>query len=453
MVQGGYIRIQNKSSFDVKVGVKNKHNIDGKGIGEIKGSIAPGGQLPESKNGETKFGGNRFYQYIEGDKRFRVQKDGSMEIVVNVEGSSPSSLKLKVNTSDWWAEDKSPDKESKVKAVADVDEVDDTFKIEIRIYDNYRGNSWMAEMAKHIENTPLCNVGLPGTHDSGTYQFDKDMGASPDSDLTKSIQDKLDKGGLLSKLTDTILSNVFERLCQCQDASIKNQLEAGIRYLDLRVAFHKDTGKYYTCHGVFCADMADIMKDINAFLEKNPKEIVILDFNHLYEMDGHHKEFVDDIVLATLGDKAASNLTLQPDTVVGEYWKEGMQAVVIYCDKTVVKDHQQDGKLWPQQLISSPWPNVIDATALHDKLKGKLEKRNKNKFFVLQGILTPDGELIKSEVMTSGGMSMKSMAKRVGVKVIDWVDEDWKEHSHNIVIVDFFQDCSIVPATINFNRK
>lgn len=147
----------------------NKHNIDGKGIREIQRSIAPfGGQLPDSKNGEHKFGGNTLYQYIEGDKKFRMQKDGFMDIVVDVEGSSPSSLKLKVNTSNWWAEDKSPDKESKFKAVADVDEVDGTFKIEIRIYDSYRGNFWMAEMAKYIENTPLCNVGLPGTHDSGT---------------------------------------------------------------------------------------------------------------------------------------------------------------------------------------------------------------------------------------------------------------------------------------------
>jgi hypothetical protein len=33
------------------------------------------------------------------------------------------------------------------------------------------------------------------------------------------------------------------------------------------------------------------------------------------------------------------------------------------------------------------------------------------------------------------------------------VDDEWKEQSLNIVIVDFFQHCSMVPAVINYNRK
>jgi hypothetical protein len=80
-------------------------------------------------------------------------------------------------------------------------------------------------------------------------KFDKEAGASPDNDLTSTIQDKLDKGRLLGAMTDMILGNIFKRLCQCQDKSIKEQLELGIRYLDLRVGFHPESGKFYTCHG------------------------------------------------------------------------------------------------------------------------------------------------------------------------------------------------------------
>jgi hypothetical protein len=67
--------------------------------------------------------------------------------------------------------------------------------------------------------------------------------------LTSTIQDKLDKGRLLGAMTDMILGNIFKRLCQCQDKSIKEQLELGIRYLDLRVGYHPENGKFYTCHG------------------------------------------------------------------------------------------------------------------------------------------------------------------------------------------------------------
>ena len=51
-----------------------------------------------------------------------------------------------------------------------------------------------------------------GTHDSGTYTFDQAMGASPDSDLTKTIEKFCP--GLLGGLADSILGTVFRRLCQ-----------------------------------------------------------------------------------------------------------------------------------------------------------------------------------------------------------------------------------------------
>jgi hypothetical protein len=276
MGEGGYIRIQNKSTFDATVSIVKGRNVDDRGLNDIVGPIASGGQLPIK--GKTKFG-EGIYQYIEGDVRNRFQKDGHFRLEVHVEGSAPSTLELKVDRNTWWSEDRTPDTESVVLAVADVDHEDGEFKIEIRIYNNFRGNKWMSELAKDIEDTPLCFVGLPGTHDSGTYTFDKDKGASPDSDLTTTIQEKLDKGRLLGKLTDFILKTVFERLCRCQDKTIKQQLEAGVRYLDLRVARHKESGSYWTCHGVFCADMKVVMKDINDFLNENPKVCAYKSYN------------------------------------------------------------------------------------------------------------------------------------------------------------------------------
>jgi hypothetical protein len=447
MGKGAYIRIQNKSTYDVNVELGKRRSVDNVGMDEIQGPIPAGAQLPDG-GGEDKFGGA--YQYIEGDNRFFFQKDGYFEFIVQVEGSSPSSLYLKVDNNDWWAEDKSPDVDSFVKVVSDVDEDDDQFRIEIRIYNNYQGASWMAQLAEHIEETPFCRVGLPGTHDSGTYQFDKEMGASPDNDLASTIQEKLDKGRLLGAVTDLILRNIFTRLCQCQDKSIKDQLEVGIRYLDLRVAYHEESAKYFTCHGVYCVDMKEVMQEINDFLTDNPKEIVVLDFNHLYEMDEHHAGLVDNVI-ATLGDKVADSREVQATSTVGEYWEKGYQAVILYCGKSCLPDYP--GVLWSQGQIRSPWPNVIEADALREKLKEKIEDHDTNWFFVLQGLLTPDVELIKQEIFESGGISIKSIATRCSSKVVDWVDDEWKEQSLNIVVVDFFQHCSMVPAVINYNRK
>jgi hypothetical protein len=446
MGKGAYIRIRNKSTYDVTVELGGRRNVDDVGMDEIQGAIAAGDQLPPLGEANV-FGGT--YQYIEGDNKFVFQKDGYFQFICNVEGSSPSSLELKVDNDEWWSEDKSPDHDSFVKVVADVDEEEDQYKIEVRIYNNYSGSSWMSELEEHIVDKPLVRVGIPGTHDSGTHQFDEEMGAAPDSDLTSTIQDKLGDG-LLGTVTDIILGNIFSRLCQCQDKSIQEQLEAGIRYLDLRVAYHEESGKYYTCHGVYCVNVKDLINDLNEFLTANPKEIVILDFNHLFSMEEHHAEMVDDM-LATLGDKVADSRKIKRNATVGEYWEKGYQVIILYCDENSLKDYP--GVLWSQGNIRSPWPNKVETRELHEELKVKVKERDMERFFVLQGILTPDVELIKNEILDTGGMSIKSMATRCSPKVVGWIDDDWKEQPLNIVIVDFFQNCSMVPAVINHNRR
>merc|ERR1712176_1451191 len=94
----------------------------------------------------------------------------------------------------WWTRDRSPEFNSVIQMVADVESIKRTFKIDIQIYDNYDGSKWMEELEENISDTALCEVGLPGTHDSGTHTYATEYGASPDSDLTSTISDIFDKG-------------------------------------------------------------------------------------------------------------------------------------------------------------------------------------------------------------------------------------------------------------------
>jgi len=267
MGEGGYIRIQNRSTHKVEMKIQKGRSVDEVGLGSIQGVVEPGTQLP--KQGQAKYGGK--YEYIEGEVRLRVQKDGYFYLEAHPEDGPPSTLTVKVDRDNWWVEDRTPDKDSKVALCFDVDEIEGTSKIEIRVYDNVDTADWMNVLQDDIQDVPLCQVGLPGTHDSATYAFNKELGASPDSDLTTTIQDKLDKGKLLGKLTDFVLDTVFERMCKCQKMNIQQQLEHGIRYLDLRVAYHAETNAFWTCHGVYCVEVADVLKQVNEFLKKHPK--------------------------------------------------------------------------------------------------------------------------------------------------------------------------------------
>jgi hypothetical protein len=316
------------------------------------------------------------------------------------------------------------------------------------------------------------------------------MGASPDSDLTKTIERYCPP--LLGGLADAILDSVFRRLCQCQSKSILDQLRAGVRYLDLRIARHAESGRYYTCHGVYCAEMSAMMGDVRTFLANHPKEIVILDFNHLYEMDGHHVDFLE-MVFEILGDVAASPKTTSAASKVSEFWNRKKQAMIIYhASSDVYKDEPFANRVYHNGYIHSPWPEANDTSLLRSKLGGYVQSRyddkHENRLFVLQGMLTPDVELIKNGLMRGDGLSIRAYAKLASPAVLDWCTEEWmtmtgggrddarrdgggggrksgdaagkkkeeeeeKRRLLNIVIVDFIEGVSIVPAIIDYNRR
>ena len=465
MGQEAYIRILNKSRHDVTVSIEERTRVDDEGMGNLQGVLRKGSQFPADDAGTEIWKGR--YQRIEGDPKRRFHKDGHFELVVAridaANDEEPSSVKLSVDHDDWWAScrhhghEGHDDGTDVLDVTADVDEEEeeDKFRIEIHIYDAIPTNTWMGHLGDAIAETPLCRLAIPGTHDSATYTFNKDLGAAPDSDLTMTIQEKLEIGsGLIQKIgsaiNDRILGMVFERMCKCQDLSIAEQLEAGIRYLDLRVASHED-GKFYSCHGVYCVDMQEIMSQVNGFLTEHPKEIVILDFNHFYAMDAEQHGTFSGMLLERLGSKVATRPDLSPSSSVGGFWERGAQAIVVYHHNDTA---MANNKLWSRGAIQSPWPNKNTTDELHAKLGETIQDRPLQKFFVLQGILTPDGELIKEEILENKGkMSLQSIAGRVSKKVLHWVEDEWQDQTHNIVIVDFFDDCCMVPAILNLNEK
>jgi hypothetical protein len=226
----------------------------------------------------------------------------------------------------------------------------------------------------------------------------------------------------------------------------------GIRYFDLRIAYHEESKSYYTCHGVYCVNMKDALQEIGDFLKRNKKEIVILEFKKLYAMEGEHHEELLNMVMETLGeDRVADKDDIKPQSTVQDYWSKGYQAIILYKARSVVPKYE--GKVWPIRWIASKWPNTGDPKVLRERLMTAIEERNTDRFFVVQGILTPDTELIKKQLMDGGGMSIKHFSSMCSGKVVDWVEEEWiPKKCLNIVILDFFENCSLLPAIINYNR-
>lgn len=113
-----------------------------------------------------------------------------------------------------------------------------------------RAVTWMENVP---DETKLSSMSIPGTHDSCTQNVD------------------------------------MRYIFQCQDASIATQLKYGYRYLDMRLVLEKRSGQETLVlkHNIArckvsdspfarTLTLADVLKDVYAFLDEHPRETVIM---------------------------------------------------------------------------------------------------------------------------------------------------------------------------------
>jgi hypothetical protein len=123
----------------------------------------------------------------------------------------------------------------------------------------------------------LTAIAIPGSHDSGTF------------DLDESTFDEASSSDCTSY--NPVFASVpalVDRWSTTQDLDYPAQLDAGIRYLDVRVAYSGSAARgWRIVHTLFSTDpLAADMASIAAWARAHPSEVVIVDFQHVcYDND------------------------------------------------------------------------------------------------------------------------------------------------------------------------
>lgn len=299
-------------------------------------------------------------------------------------------------------------------------------------------SNWMGDLEAlldgRIRQMPLKSLVLMGSHDTGTYSMKSSNRTSPD--LPPTVQ----KIGNLP-----IVSQCIKLWSKCQSWNIYQQLKAGIRYLDLRIAYNSSKHQFYICHGKYGAPFAEILLQLKTFFDEHPKEIVLLDFQHFFNMRNHEHASLIHQIQANIGAKA-----LQPSVgvhvTIGELWEQNKQAIIIYAHEETVRDYPE--LLWYRDAhLSSPWFNKSKLKKLKKCLDEMMSDpqypstHNAEKFTVLQTILSPDVTMVFKSFLPFFPHSLNHVAKRFNQKMIHWFD-DPKYQSANIIMVDAFDHIS-----------
>ena len=110
----------------------------------------------------------------------------------------------------------------------------------------------------------------------------------------------------------------------------------GIRYFDLRVCRTKDKhlhsrSPFTFTHGLLGHLARDGLEEINEFLGKHPKEIVLLDFNHFYDFNEHcgHDQLIH-LIHEVFGKKLCTTARTIQECTLDYLWNHQQQVILLY---------------------------------------------------------------------------------------------------------------------------
>ena len=306
---------------------------------------------------------------------------------------------------------------------------------------------WMSELSDELSLLELRELVVPGTHDSATADLDILRGLLPERALRGPVHLFLN---CLSWTRRTIFG-----WSQTQTLTIHEQLHAGIRYFDLRIAIHPEDGELYACHGCYGASLEKIFSELDNFLMQHPLEVVFVDFNRLY-MDDFMKCRLIYRLFQRFGDKMAPS-EMGTRIPLRTLQCAHCQLIVFMHASDRICSRQVAEKLWVRgECLDSPWINTPCVRALRSGLKKAVFSHIASgapKFFVLQAVLTPGPSTVTWGLFWRGSpASLSELTGGLGECVLEWLETGEFDHS-NIFIVDYCHRIDFMSAVIRLNRS
>ncbi|XP_050458668.1 PI-PLC X domain-containing protein 3 [Cataglyphis hispanica] len=299
---------------------------------------------------------------------------------------------------------------------------------------------WMTRLPAPLKDISIIHLAIPGSHDTMTYTIEKRNDVGPDEPAFIRT---------LGRYCSFIAKPIILNWSITQRDDVKQQLNGGIRYLDLRVATKPESKDVYFLHGLYGSEISKPLLDVADWLTSHANEIIILDFQHFYGfMDDDHHRFIERIYQIFREKLCPVSSTFDHITlrwlVANRY-----QMFVIYRN---VYAHNY-ANLWPSDLWHTVWPNTVRVDELIDFLNIELQNRSLDIAFVSQCLLTPDTSYVLKHLC---GTLQRDLVPLCQKAILSWINQKRPGHGGlNIVIADFVSDSNFLfsKTVIQSNTK
>ena len=311
--------------------------------------------------------------------------------------------------------------------------------------------TWMADMMGQIGDVPLSRVALPGTHDSGTYPMTTGSALDPYNEGARlRVVESTER---VAQQRGTSARPLIVNWSKAQDLSITDQLQAGIRYLDLRVSLVDST--YVLGHVLVCGTLDDALQQVLTFTQQYPSELIIVDVNHVYGMETTESQvaLINFIAGILDGRLVQGPPTLAPNNTVTEILQHDpgnkARVILLFASSAAVAASGRTD-VWCSEAENFPpcessqiislWPDQSTPAGVLEHIRSQPE-RDLNRFYVSQGQITPSEELISDlgPGLSSHPGSLREAAELSNPEVLAMATREWQVMGANIIILDFFE--------------
>uniref|UniRef100_A0A182QR16 Phosphatidylinositol-specific phospholipase C X domain-containing protein n=1 Tax=Anopheles farauti TaxID=69004 RepID=A0A182QR16_9DIPT len=283
---------------------------------------------------------------------------------------------------------------------------------------------WMTDLRSHLSAFRMRELFVPGTHDSASYKLDFDPQHQ---------------------------ENIVTKYALTQDDDIYRQLLLGVRYIDLRVGYYKNSPTpFWANHGISrLHPLENILQQIKRYAQ-DTNEIIVVDvqefpvgFGKQYDVHMKLIEFLQRELREVMANPA-----IGWEGTLRDVWAGGKTVLVAYDHEFAFRSYSH--VVW--RSVQQRWGNVQQVNDLRNYLFKVHHPRGFREFSFRpvadMAELTPDAW----GVITDRYGGLRKMADSVNRFVTKWYFEDLGPTA-NVVAVDFVRGTSIVEAAIYWNLK
>ncbi|XP_038591929.1 PI-PLC X domain-containing protein 1-like isoform X2 [Micropterus salmoides] len=233
-----------------------------------------------------------------------------------------------------------------------------------------------------------------------------------------------------------------------QEETITKQLDVGVRYFDLRIARKAndtDPTRFFFYHGLYTqTDVETILKVINDWAEKHPKEVLILALSNFkgFTEEALHIHLIN-FIKTLFGAKLVSK---QANPTLRKCWDQGTNVIVSYDYPAILQP-----EIWSK--ITYYYGNSMDHKEVESELRQVLEKgRPPDPCFFVCGLnltLPDDARILKYILRLCD--NFVNVIRRSLPKLLRWVKQQAEKTPMNIVASDVVTRDGFVSTVVNLN--